>query len=175
MGTMGEWKLEPPASAKEMADMKNDEPVKLYADHDVSQRLIDKIIGYGFSVKLAPKRGYGREVDDIHLKVANQEERCLIAQDKDYLTNRKHLRKEIRYGLIVIEGDDLGDEETLTDIADNCYRVLCWGKKFFERRAIFKIKPDSIVAEYLGKTGKLVRKYFQYRNGQLFSRMCDCQ
>ena len=152
-----------------MAQLRQEEQVSLYADHDVNDELVDKINGYGFSIKIAPKRGYGRQPDDVHIGEANRQQRCLIAQDKDYLANPEY-RGKTRYGLIIVSAKHWGEEDTINDIAHNCKSMLNWGKEFFKRQAVFRIGVDSIRAEYLTKSGELCRKEFRYRNGELESR-----
>lgn len=165
---MDKWELQSELSRKEfLEDMSNIEPVRLYADEDVSSLLIDKINGYGFSIKSARGSGYYQRNDEFHIEIANREERCLIAQDKDYSTDQQY-RQQIQYGLIVVKGD-FSSNYDLSSVAMNCSLVLYWGKEFL-KRAAFKINRDSFSEEYLDTSGNLSRREWKYIDGQLMTR-----
>src|SRR5262245_17788716 len=98
------WKKLPRITKQELSDLRGSRKMRLYADEDVEEEIVELFRDSGVNITSARESGFRGKPDSFHVGHAFSEKRFLLIKNgKDFLDDAK-LPYTRLYGLIVIEG-----------------------------------------------------------------------
>jgi predicted nuclease of predicted toxin-antitoxin system len=146
--------------------MRRSKRTRLYADEQMNNHFIHDVRRKHINIRTTSEIGRRGNIDAQQIQIANNEERCIITQDHDFLRQRRLLGL-LRYGVIIIEAD-LSNPKIRNTIFELVVLALEWGKEIFRRKLIVTITPTSMVRRYRTKAGRTEKEKFKLEGHKIW-------
>lgn len=152
------WKKIPEPSKPEWSELRRSKHMKLYADEDIEDEIVEILRSDGINIKGARELpGHRGKPDSFHADFAFKEERFLVTRNgKDYWDDRAVPMNQL-HGIIVIDADPRDTIAYMTAIVSLAafvpYADFHVGSKM-------KISPTGVTKKSLDEDGTVkIRRY----------------
>ncbi len=159
------WRKLSPLTKEELAGLRGLKKVRLYADEDIEEEVVELFRDKGVNVTSARELGYRGKPDSFHAGYAFKEKRFIITKNAgDFLDDRKLPFTRV-HGVIVIEGN-MGDTEAYVRSFLQVLELIPYGS-IYEGMKIC-VTPNEISFKFINSDGKLTNQRIKNERGELY-------
>lgn len=146
------WKKLPPLSKEELADLHGLRKIRLYADEDIEEEVVELFRDNGVNITSARELGHRGKPDSFQAARAFKDKRFLLTKNaKHYLDDRKVPFTRL-HGVIVIEGD-MSDTNSYLQSISRVFDLIPYGQ-IYEGMKIRTSSKGSIL-RFINYAGKM--------------------
>ena len=162
------WKKLPDPSKDDEAVLRSSKRMKLYADEDIEDDVVQLLREVGVNIKSARELGHRRKPDSFHANLSFREKRFLLTRNGKHYWDDRVLPMNRVHGVIVIDADPSDTEAygaTLSSIAALVpYADMFTGSKM-------KFSASDLVVKGIDHSGKLTTIHFRSEGTEEYVRM----
>ena len=152
------WKKLPPVSKPELADLRGSRKIRLYADEDVEEEVVELFRDNGVNITSARELGHRGKPDSFQAAQAFKEKRFLLTKNtKHYLDDRKVPFTRL-HGVIVIERDISGTTSYIQSIL-HVFDLIPYGQ-IYEGMKICS-SSEGMIFRFIDSDGKMTTQRFK--------------
>lgn len=151
---------------KDWINVPNARRVKLLADEDIEQELIDHLRESGINVKSIREENLAGRSDSFVEATARKEKRFLLTKNsRDFLNDRKFPINKT-FGIIVIDGD-MKDVDKYARAA-GIMRVMIIPHQWAYTQSKIQVGPHSLSIKGRDYTGKITMSKFKFTGRKVY-------
>jgi hypothetical protein len=159
------WKKLPPISKKEFADLRGSKKIRLYADEDIEEEVVELFRDNGVNITSARELGHRGKPDSFQAAHAFREKRFLLTKNaKHYLDDRKGPFTRL-HGVIVIEGDMSATEAYIQSIL-NVFDLIPYGEVY--EGAKIRTSSEGMIFRFIDPDGKMTTQRFKAKGENIY-------
>lgn len=162
------WQKLTPPSKDDDTVLRQSKRMKLYADEDIEEGVVEFFRGQGVNIKGARELGHRGKPDSFHAGFAFKQKRFLVTRNgKDFWDDRA-VPMNRTHGIIIIDADPrntMAYWATLSHIVSMVpYADMFLGAKM-------KFSPSDLVVKGIDYKGRLTRIYFRSDRTEDYGRV----
>jgi hypothetical protein len=153
------WKKMKEISKDELSELRHLKKIKIYADEDIEEGIVELLREWGVNIKSARELGFRGRPDSFHAAFCMKLKRFLLTKNaRDFLNDRK-LPFNRTYGVIAIRGDMNNIKEYLMTL-NRLNDIINYGEIYYRKK--IKLSPNEIQFRYIDYTGCIQVRRFKF-------------
>jgi predicted nuclease of predicted toxin-antitoxin system len=159
------WRVIPPVTKEEYSSFIREKKLKLYADEDIEEWVVELLRMRGVNIQSARELGHRGKPDDFQAECARKNRRVILTKNgKDFLGDGK-LPFNKTYGVIAIDCDTNKENEYITVLARIVDIFVTFGDTWQGQK--IRVTPSEVTTRSVDG-GHIVTKRFKVEGRRIF-------
>ena len=150
------WKKVAEPSKTEKSELHNLKKIKLYADEDIEEFIVDFLREKGFNIKSARELGHRGKPDSFHAGYAYKNERFLLTKNtRDFFDDRKFPFQNI-FGNISLDCN-MKDLKDYSSTLGHLFNLKNYADIYYKTK--IKLSVEEVTIKYLDSGQKIIKRF----------------
>jgi hypothetical protein len=159
------WKNLPPVSKKELSDLRRSKKMRLYADEDIEEEVVELFRDNGVNITSARELGHRGKPDSFQAARAFKDKRFLLTKNaKHYLDDRKVPFTRLQ-GVVVIEGD-MNDAKSYFQSILHVFDLIPYGQIY--EVAKIRTSAEGMIFRFIKSDGTMATQRYKTKGENVY-------